>query len=185
VIDDPAMFMVACADMWPEKGLSELVSSGLVSELTKGAVFEHIDELLEAGADVYELANKMKPNFKQGISVGFIENVDKLVSAGADIDKLVSVLNEETIMEGLTKLLAAGANIDVGKLVSKLEPNSVADNLDKLIAAGANIDVDELIAKIEPGSVVISRNFDKFLAAGANRELLEQKKHHIGFGEHY
>ena len=95
-------------------------------------------------------------------------NLDTLLKHGADIDvnKLVSNLDPEEIVLDLDTLLRNGADIDVNKLVSNLDSNDIARNLDTLLKHGADIDVNKLVSNLDPYDIV--NNLDTLLKHGAD-----------------
>ena len=143
----------------PHMNLDELVNSLYRSEGTT-AVYDHIDTLLEHGADVN---NPIFYRYPAQIA----SKLDVLVKHGAAIDvgELTAGLSPNEIVRNLDHLIDGGANIDVNELVSRLSLEEVADNLSTLIEHGADIDVNDLATRLNNGPAVF-RNLTAFVENG-------------------
>ena len=103
----------------------------MASQLTPQSIYDYLDELLAAGADLDELVSRLNPcSIRDNL-------VNILLVAGANPDNLASCLGDDVVYY-LDELLAAGAKIDVDELAGQLTPQSIYDCLDELLAAGAD-----------------------------------------------
>ena len=153
--------------------LSALLAAGanpgkLVSRLSDEDVVKHLDELLDAGAeiDINSLIAKLNRDYT-------VDHLGELLAAEADPDKLVARLDAKDIAYHLDELRKAGAKINIDLLVSQLTPRPIADNLDELRAAGAKIDIARLLKKAS--SPMVRDNLDQFLRAGADPHKLMER----------
>jgi hypothetical protein len=162
-------------------------------------IINNLGQLLEAGADINDLVQKLIPfhivdNLSQLLELGAKIDVNNLVQelhpgvvtyylpqlakAGAEIDinKLVERLGRgdaEDILENLFQILEFGA--DINDLVDKLGPTIIFDNLTKLVSIGARINFGVLIERLGFGSHDVACNLTKLLEAGADVDDLLDK----------
>ena len=173
--------------------LSALLAAGanpgkLVSRLSDDDVVKHLDELLDAGAeiDVDKLIDKIPDKSK------IIWALPKLVAAGADKAKLGRRLGEllddgrylNDFLGNLDVIRESGVDgVTPDRLMQGLEarsirflhikPSYIADKLDALLRFGVDPDRLARLANSMPYLLDVRQWGNKLRAAGADPELLQ------------
>ena len=135
-------------DLFKRIGTGELKDKEVIKEL--------VDERFPANKIVDKLAVGAASN----------EAISMLLDKHADANKLTEKLTPDQIVDNLTALRKAGAQIDANVLMEKTDFNTIARNLIQLRDAGATIDIDTVLK--ESKIYVVANHLKDFIEMGAD-----------------